>query len=140
MIAQWPQVKQADTQGGIDVPQIPPRLYNIINPVAVKFIFHFGFISPSQIMAEPNRQQEDPLVCRVCNQAYTSKSRLFEHLREAHDIGRKLYDCTTCSYTTYRAGNLQRHIRLVHNKRNKRHRHHGSRRHSRSHSRSRHHS
>ena len=90
-------------------------------------------------MAEPNHQYESPLVCRICSKSCETKPKLFNHLREKHEIGRKISKCFSCSYTTDRAGNLRRHIRLVHDERSKSHHHRSSRRpsRSRSHSRSR---
>ena len=70
-------------------------------------------------MAEPNHQYENPLVCRICSKSCETKPKLFDHLREKHEIGRKISKCTSCSYTTDRAGNLRRHIRLVHDERSR---------------------
>ena len=58
-------------------------------------------------MADQNSYAKDN-VCRICTAEFRQRSKLFEHLLQAHGIG-KLFKCKECAFETRRWGDLKRH-------------------------------
>ena len=56
--------------------------------------------------------------CHICGKQCFNTGSLEDHLNAVHDLGDKIYNCTSCEFSTKSKANLKSHIAAKHNVQN----------------------